>query len=319
MPSTRMPLPATLDKRFSQATPGLQLLVNSSSLGPFKLCPRRYYYEIIWGWRSFRESVHLVFGGWIHEGRARYEQERFRGTSHDDAMDLVLDWALRVTWNKELKRPWQSDDPGKNRLGLVRTLVWYLDTFGRDDPFETLLLGDGSPAVELGFQFASGYETKAGEVWEFFGTLDRLAKLNDLPYILDTKTTGHEVGPRFFSGFSPDNQFSLYMLGARIAFDVPVKALIVDGIQIGATFSRMQRGPVARDDAQLDEWLRDSGTWLGQMETCASEGYWPQNDKSCGAFGGCPFREVCSASPIGRQIWLEKSFTRRQTMGAREL
>jgi hypothetical protein len=316
---TKMPLPEELDKRFSSQTPGLQLLVNSSSLGPFKLCPRRYYYEIIWGWRSFRESVHLIFGSWVHAGRGGYEILRYKGMGHEEALEETVAWALKATWNSKLKRPWQSDDSGKNRLGLVRTLVWYLDQFGENDAFETIVLADGRPAVELGFQFDSGYHTRLGEPWEFFGTLDRLAKLNDEPYILDTKTTGHQVGPGFFAGFSPDNQFSLYQIGARVAFDVPVRALVVDGIQIGASFSRMQRGVVPRDDAQLDEWLSDSGIWLGQMEACAERSYWPMNDKSCSVYGGCPFREVCSASPASRQGWLEKGFERKPGMGAREL
>jgi hypothetical protein len=56
----------------------------------------------------------------------------------------------------------------------------------------------------------------------------------------------------------------------------------------------------------------DLGVWLKQAKWYAEDDYWPQNDKSCHKYGGCPFREVCSKSPSVRDKFLESGFVRRE-------
>ena len=297
---------------FSRALPGLQLAIDSTSLGEFKLCPRKYYYSIVEGWQPRAESVHLRFGLLLHQAREHYDRFTVSGLSHDDALDKVLDEALRETWVRELGRGWISDHKTKTRLSLIQTIVWYLDEKAQNDPLTTLTLSNGAPAVELSFRFDSGFVAEStDEPFLFCGHLDRIASLNDVPYVVDLKTTGHSLDPGWFATFSPGNQFSMYCLAGRVAFGIPVKALIVDGVQIGATFSRFARAPVERKDETIAEWYSETGTWLGRMEECAASGVWPQNDKSCDAWGGCPFRPVCSRVPSARQKWLEVDYKRR--------
>jgi hypothetical protein len=197
-------------------------------------------------------------------------------------------------------------------LSLLRTIVWYLDQIAEDDPLKTVVLAGGNPAVELSFRFDSGYQTKStGEPFVLCGHLDRIATLNDIPYVVDIKTTSHSLDPSWFASFTPGNQFSMYCLAGRVAFGIPVKALIVDGVQVGGTFSRFARAPVARDDETTSEWLADTGVWLARLDDCANTGVWPMNDKSCDAWGGCPFRPVCSRPPSAREHWLKTDYTRR--------
>ena len=74
---------------FSRQMPGLQLAVDSTSLGEFKICPRRYYYAIVLGWQTRVESVHLTFGILLHGARERYDHRRSAGDSHDDAVAFL--------------------------------------------------------------------------------------------------------------------------------------------------------------------------------------------------------------------------------------
>lgn len=310
--SEEIALPTSADPRFSKVLPGLQLQVNSSSLGPFKTCPRKYYYSIVEGWVSQRKSIHLTFGALVHKGIELYSRGKIAEADHEENLLGVVEWALRATWDFKLGRPWQSEDSGKNRLGLVRTLVWYLDHYGEREGLRTLILANGQPALELPFEFPSGFTAAStGEGVSFIGKLDEVAQLGPDLYIKDTKTTAHAVDGTFFRQFTPDNQFSLYVIAGKVAFDLPVKGLIVDGIQIGATFSRFARGVVPRGDAVLDEWIEGSHFWLGQMEQCAASASWPQNDKSCGLYGGCEFREICGAKPSLRPQLLARSFVKR--------
>lgn len=302
---------------FSLAAPLMQLAVDSTSLGAYKTCPRFYWYSILWGFETKALKVDLVFGLWVHGGVERYHHAKAKGASHDDALDAALAWVLVQTWNKDLSRPWASGDSYKNRLTLVRTLVWYLDQYGPSDPLETVILANGKPAVELSFAFNSGYRTQLGEMVQYCGHLDRLASMNNQYYIPDIKTTKYDMTPRYWQQHNPSNQFGMYTLAGQINFQFKVAGLIVDGVQVLVGSSRFQRQLISKDEATIDEWYRGSLDWVRRMEESAIEGEvhgelaYPMNDTSCSKYGGCPMQSICSRSPGSRQQWLETEFRRR--------
>ncbi len=299
-------------ERFSPLLPTLQTRVNSSSLGPFKQCPRKYQYSILWGLRSKGPlSIDLTFGTLIHRGIELYDRLRLAGIEHEPALLDVVAWGLRETWNFTLRRPMTFDHTMKNREGLIRTLVLYLDKYGENDPLTTYILTNGTPGLELSFEFDSGYRASTGERISFIGRLDKLVEFNQGVYIKDVKTTKSGLGSRYFERYSPDNQFSLYPLGGRIAFGIPIKGIIADAVQVGVSFSAFERAMVPRSEESLQEWLEDAQWWLGLMDECARRDYWPQNDKSCGLYGGCEFREICAMGPGSRATWLERNFVVR--------
>jgi hypothetical protein len=296
---------------FSQISPFFQLALDSTSIGAFKTCPRYYQYSIIEGWQPRELSVHLVFGLHFHSALERYDHLRFAGTPHLEALRAVTRYVLELTWDSAKSRPWVSDDPNKNRLTLLRSVVWYLDQFGENDPIQTVRLANGKPAVELSFRFESGYQSRAGEPILLCGHLDRLATLNDKPFVLDRKTTKATISSHFFEKFSPDNQMTLYTIAGQVVYNLPVEGIIVDGAQIAQSFTRFQRGVVPRHQSQIDEWYYDLGIWIAQLELYAANRYWPQNDKSCGQYGGCPFRKICSLPVGSRETWLKNDFHKR--------
>ena len=155
-----------------------------------------------------------------------------------------------------------------------------------------------------------------GAVLSYVGTVvtDTNANLPigllDGAYVMDRKTTGSTPGPYYFDGFAPDNQMSLYALASKIVFKTPVKGVIIDAAQVVVGFTRFSRGFTHRTDAQLDEWLANTWTWLETARGYALADFWPMNDKSCHHFGGCVFRKVCSKSPEVRERFLESDFTR---------
>lgn len=298
---------------FSVQNPNLQLAVDSTSFGEFKVCPRRYYYSMIKGYAPRAESPHLRFGILLHQARERYEKNKAQqeGVSHDDLLDDVLDWALKETWNSVLGRPWISDHQLKNRRSLIQTIVWYLDALAQDDPFKTVILANGKPAVELSFRFDSGLRSREGEAFIFCGHLDRIAEMNGYYYIPDIKTSSSEPSEFWARQFSPSNQFSLYDLAGKVAFSFQIEGLVVDGLQIGVGFARFRRHLIPRSEAMRTEWLADAQWWIAQMEVCATRETWPMNDKACGLYGGCPFQQVCAKSPAMRETTLEREYAKR--------
>lgn len=279
-------------------------------MGALKTCPRLYYYTIVLGWTPREQSVHLTFGLHYHAALEAYDHAKARGQSHEEATLAALRHALTISWNPALRRPWASDDKYKNRYTLIRTVLWYLDQFS-SDPFETVRLASGKPAVELSFRMGLDYTTSSGEAYTLCGHLDRLATLDGVPKILDRKTTKSQLYPEYFLKYTPDNQFSTYFFAAQTIYHIPVTELVVDAAQIAIGFSRFARGLVQRTPAQLEEWYHDLGYWLRTAEGYAAAGSWPMNDKACDNYGGCSFRSICSKSPETREQWLEASFSRR--------
>ncbi len=296
---------------FSTSIPALQIAWDSTSLGALKECPRKYYYTIVCGWTSLFQNVHLTFGIHMHTAKETFDRARAGGASHDEAVCAAVRRILIDTWDSKLNRPWTSNDKNKNRETLLRTIVWYFEDY-KNDSIETLILANGKPAVELSFSFETTYRSiDANRPYLLCGHMDRLGSLGGKNYVCDVKTSKHTVDDKFFAGFSPDNQFSLYSFAAKVGFAIPVEGVIVDGIQVAITFSRTARAPSPRSEGQLAEWYEGLEYWLKQAEMYAAAGQWPQNEKSCGNYGGCQFRRVCSHSPSVRDQWLKADFVKR--------
>lgn len=305
--------PSESNRAFSSQLPGMQLAIDSTSLGLVKECPRKYFLTMVQQWAPRGDSPHLQFGILLHQARELYEKLRAAApdTGHEELLEKVLDWGLKVTWNQVLGRPWISEHPLKNRLTFIQTLVWYLDSKTQADPLQTVVRSNGQPMVELSFRFDSHYQTSQGEGLLLCGHLDRIARLNDSFYVADIKTASHVPDAKWLAQFSPHNQFSLYSIAGDVAFGFQIEGVIVDGVQVGATFARFQRHLVPRTTEQKDEWLQDFGYYAGLMEKWALDRYWPLNEASCDKYGGCPFRRVCSRSPASRQAVLETEFVKK--------
>ena len=311
---------------FSPELPTLQLAWDSVSLGVLKECPRKYELAIVRGWCSRQAAVDLEFGIFMHSGRERYYHALASGAGHVRAQRETLDWLLTATWDGELDRPWQGDQY-KNRFTLARSFVWYTEQWGERDPLEQVFLANGKPAVEVSFRFeldygpggscrwpkcdCAGNDCKyegTGEKFSLCGHLDRLVRFNGSQWVSDLKSTRHTLDSSYFQQFTPDNQFSLYSIAAKIVCAEPTSGVIVDAVQVAVGFSRFARGLVQRSEAQLEEWLRGLKVLLGQAESYARDNFWPQNDKACFR---CQFRSVCSKSPSIREAWLKADFVQK--------
>ena len=205
---------------------------------------------------------------------------------------------------------WLSDDKNKNRYTLVRTVVWYLDSY-KESSEKTVILADGSPAVELWFRFELSLISPDGVPYRLTGHLDRLTDFANSRWFQDIKTTKSTLNENFFAKFSPDNQMSQYTAGGKIVFDEPIVGGIIDAAQVAVGFTKFQRGLVQRTPAQIDEWLKDIEYWIKQAERYAADGYWPMNDTACHHFGGCDFRDVCNKDPAIRRQKLETHFKKQ--------
>jgi hypothetical protein len=184
----------------------IQVAWDSTSLGWLKVCPRLYFYQMIEGWSSNEESVHLRFGQEYHHALQDYDISRSNGIKHNDAVhDTIRELLIRTA-------DFDPDHKIKTRTSLVRTVIWYLDQFQREQT-HTHILADGKPAVELSFRFELDWGPAQNKivgkrVWDsgsqemvieptdvttmpqpyiLSGHLDRVVSLNDDLFVMDRK------------------------------------------------------------------------------------------------------------------------------------
>lgn len=300
----------------SKVLPRFQTTWDSTSLGLFKECNRKYYYSILEQWTTRVQSEHLTFGIAAHKAREYYYIDRAAGLTHEAALQSAAEATLFEAW--------QCVDPDwlpllpeskkkKDLYHLLMFLVWYTEHY-LDDPLTTYILADGRPAVELSFKLPTGVVTPEGEQVFLAGHIDRLVIYEGQLWITDLKTTGSSLGQNYFDQYSPDNQMSLYYYAGKHIFHLPIAGIIVDAVQLLSDACSFQRGFIYRTDAQLDEWFQDLQHHVRLAHSLARGRFdtpWPMNDKSCGNYGGCAFRDVCSQGPSMREAMLQAHYVRK--------
>lgn len=282
---------------------GLQYVWDSTSLKIADACSRYYQYKMIEGWASDRTGVHLRFGMHYATALEHYHKHRALGMSVDEAVELVTHEALIDTWEYEGEAPgpWDSGHHLKNRANLIRSIIWYIDQFAEEE-IKTVILANGQPAVEHSFTLP------VDDGFYLAGHLDRLALYAGDNYVMDQKTTGSTLGMYYFNQYSPDMQMSTYTFAGKAIFNVPVKGVIIDAAQIAVGFTRFERGFTFRTDAQLNEWYDNTMQLIEDTRRMTKENHFPMRLASCGNYGGCEFRGVCSRSPDVRKNFLLADF-----------
>lgn len=290
---------------------GAQYAFDSTSIKLAETCLRKYKYKMIDGWQPERKSPHLIFGGIYASALEDYHKAIAQGIDREQAIRDVVHMALIETWEHDLDdegnpvpdsgHPWDSGHNLKTRGNLVRSIVWYFEQFA-SDPCETVILSDGTAAVEHSFKLPVDNDII------FAGHLDRLVNYSDSLYVQDQKTSGSTITARFFDGFNPDTQMSMYTWAGQAIFGVPVKGVMIDGAQIAVGFTRFERGFTFRSSDQLDEWYDGVMHTIETARRATLDNYFPMNPSSCSQYGGCEFRFVCARAPSVREQFLKGDF-----------
>ena len=291
---------------------GLQYAFDSTSLKWAQTCLRYYKYKAIDNWESVYKSTHLIFGGHYATALEHWHKHCANGMDSHEALIEVVWEAMRNTWEivgskdgEPIGKPWESFDSAKTRENLIRSIIWYVDQFDGED-IKTVILANGQPAVEHSFTL----EVDDGIL--LCGHLDRVCTLGDTYYIMDQKTTGATITPKYFEGFNPDTQMSLYSFCGKAIFDLPIKGVIIDAAQIAVGFTRFERGFTFRTDSALDEWYSDTMITIHHVREATKNQEFPMNPTACGMYGGCEFRKICSKSPEVREQFLKADFVKRE-------
>ncbi len=293
--------PLVKSDMFSEQLPGLQLVWDATSFKQFQFCPRSYEYAIILGRRPYVKSKHLTFGQHFHTALETFDGAMALGIGWEDARALALDVALKVTWG------WESDpkDTDKNRFTLIRTVDWYCQHYGPNNPVKVLLLPSGKPAIEVSFRIMSMLTATTGEDFTLAGHIDALASFQESNYALERKTTGKAINTTWFGTFDPDIQIELYNWAGKILLEDEVAGVLIDGAQVLVNSNSFGRHIIRKSKGQINETFRDIESILVTACHYADEDYWPKYTRNC---WNCAYRAVCSNQPSIRAQQLEEDY-----------
>lgn len=303
---------------FSVALPQMPIAWDSTMLGLLKECPRKFKHVIIDGWQSSGFATHLAFGIAYHKALEEYDIHRASGLDHQSALIATVRFCLNYGYRDKEGTfvPYDSmytREPAKTRDTLLRSVIWYLEHFKFDYAKTVILKTTNKPAVELSFKLELDLINPDGGAFLLCGHIDRVVEVDKAIWITDRKTTKGQINAKYWQQFSPNNQMSCYYAAGKIVLNEPIRGIIIDAVQIGATYSNFARHQITRTPGIQEEWLRDTYFWINTAMQYASEGYWPMNDKSCSNFGGCPFQPICSKDPKVRETFLKnEGYHKRQ-------
>ena len=274
-----------------------------TALNDFCKCPRYFELVQVGGWGR-PDNVDLLFGSALHEGLWAYH-ERCAGGRGNPLYD-----AIRVALAAGAELPFDGEETVKTRPNLVRALIEWADSYGYDTPGWLPLLPEASPANEVPFELDLDMETPNGTPYKLYGVLDRVVTLRGKPAIIDSKSTKYSMGSFYFKRFKPDTQISLYSGAGSMLFHGYKGTVFIDAFFVSKIAGvEVFRGELAVHDGL--EAIEDAKFWIKQAERCAVAGYYPMNRTSCGLYGGCMFRGVCSAPKSTRHSILEQEFERK--------
>lgn len=298
-----------------------QIAWDATSLSTYMECPRKYQYRLREGWEPNYGSAALLYGRARHKAHEVFARMIAQKKDRDDALDAAIQAALEESVGlDELAAIGKKDERNKRtRANLVRAVVWWADEFGDDaDPVQTMLLPDGTPAVELSWTLPLAITGPDGETYLMSGHFDRLVTYVGQPFVDEYKHTLNSLSSFYFKRFSPNVQISNYAMAARAILPDGAKGVLIEAEQVGVNFNRFDREFATRSPAQNDEWLATAAHWIkraeadAQAEKAGDPHAWPMNETACGNYGGCPFREVCNKAPFRRAAVLAADFTQAE-------
>jgi hypothetical protein len=257
--------------------------INNSSLDLIQTCQRKAQYtfqnpEIETGSRA------TAFGSAIHKAMEVYYMTP-RPARSAELMKAAFDKAAAES---SIKLP-QDGEARSVKSGHI-ILDAYHQTYG-DDSFEIYADKDG-PFVERSFSMP------ISPTITFYGQIDLVLRntFSGNLYVFDHKTTSSLSG--FADRVSPNHQITGYIWALRQQ-GIDVRSAILQGMKV-TKFARsvpeFMRVEAWRTDEQIEEWLEwvqfTTGVWSAANESKV----FPMNgSKNCTLYGGCKFKDVCTA------------------------
>ena len=293
----------------SEASPKLELpaYLDSTMLSTWRSCRRKYFWQVLHQLSSSSRSIHLVAGGAFAAGmeaarRLAFDGSRVRRASHDDLLEAAYPAFAREWGDYPIE-----EDHNKSFFNTFQGLANYLLQYPpQEDPVQPLKRPDGSPAVEFTFAIPlheAPPHPETREPFLFVGRFDMLGNYNELPCIVDEKTTSY-IGTQWANGWRLRGQFMGYIWACQqLGYELDVA--VIRGIGLLKRDYPIATGIEKYPRYLIERWYRqlimdlngiiDAYVHLTEINPNPDKSYPYNFSDACSAYAGCPYVDLCSA------------------------
>jgi hypothetical protein len=279
-------------------------VIDSTKIGTFKMCPRRYFYEYVLHWRAQEPNIHLEFGVAWHLAK----EFLFLDGSYNQAAALkaytLFEAHYRKFFGPQDDKNRAPKDPGTCMAALLNYCEQYRDINRNFEVLHTEVFGSFiiEPAPGLIFRICHKIDAVI------------MDKADNLIWVYDHKTAS-KLMSSWHMQWNLSTQMGTYINAVSSVYGKER----VGGAKIDATFlykskpAEHIRTPVKREEDSMQKWLWTMLHYIQllnwnhkQLETCSPEDNilmaFPENEKSCTMYGTCPYMDFCVAwaNPLKR-------------------
>lgn len=245
----------------------------------YLLCPSRYYYCYVKGWRPEGGNHDLYFGQDIHVGI----EALYKGKSVDYAQEKFL-----ASYNSHVDVENEEEDelrsPKNAANGMLAIKQYHKKYFSGAEP-EYKLLGqevNGSLMVgehEIVYNIDEIVEDRWGKIW----VMDHKTASQDRP--IDRKAWDLRI------------QMNVYALGALSIIDIEkFGGVVVDTIILRKKDNAFVRDLVCHSEEYLCAWFESAFSDLYILSQQQKSGIFPIRPTSCTYYGQCPYFNLCNTT-----------------------
>jgi len=255
-----------------------------------KTCLRKYFLQVVLGWRPKKTPEYFAFGSAYHKFREVLDKT--------ESKELAIK-AMMEYWSKHGTEPvvgtkWDFLTGGR-LLQSCMTAYAHWEKERRSGQIKVI-------AVEQFFQVAlSDNKTFIG------GRADQIVRWNGKLWGRDFKTSS-KMGQFYQRTLEPNNQFTLYTLA-----ESKLSGERVIGQLVEVMYNTKTEGPkvvplmTTRTEDQLNRWEQEIIFFERILAMCREEDMYPMEESQCPF---CPFHSVCKSPTEGAMMaQLEANFT----------
>ena len=270
---------------------------DSSKVGEFMTCRRKFFYRYILGWSLDFPNNHLVFGTAVHEGM---EYMLLNGyDKYDEAYEKFL-----KSYRKEFPEPLDPVFYPKTPQRAREMFKHYSERYPRDLSDFDLLYTEVSGIVPIGDSDVMFYR------------LDSVMRGETGIFSLDHKT-GSSFTDTWAQNWTLDLQMGLYAWVLNCMFEENVRGMVVNGIFFGRKVKipkpfnpegAFQRVPINLSGDFLQDRLDTIRYYYDEInheheilltddkDSLPTMSSFPKNNKACWSYGRmCAYHDFCNA------------------------
>lgn len=291
-------------------------VIDSTKMGTYMDCPRKFLFEHVLGWSTEEPSYHLTFGIAWHEAMEvliNSRKDRDKPGYDSDVVPAAFD-AFMASFRERCEERNDELYAPKTPDNAARALDQYIRHFYQDNFKPIYVEISGSVPVSAG---------RHGSL-PFFYRIDAVVEDARGTYFMEHKTSSRG-GVTWQAEWVQALQPGLYMhvlraIGLENAFGVINGAFLRNAPKLkkngepyaGSRDNEFLRVIIKKSNSQMHEWFLTLEHWLERLfDDLEKLAYtpehhvldqevlvtFPKQPRSCTKYGICPYFDICTASP----------------------